>query len=358
MGGACTEVKVIDANNLPLAEAAVSLMWDHGGGYESGTTESTDASGVACIEDLHVGATIEVTAPQGRCAGETSAKLTQQQIARTPITLRLRTQPLKGTTVRGRVLAPDGSPVVGASVVVKELVATNPDDCFDNASAESGVDGTFSIASVPRGRMLLEMEHKWFAKHEVTVKHDGSPHDVVLPRGDRWTGRLLDPEGKPINTCSMSLKLADGRTLYAACNAGGFELRTLVPGKARLSVRIENHALGAFRLLHEDVQLAAGPRRDDIQFARGEHISGRVLDKNGTAIPRAQLTALPKGAIEPPNRLHDREVQVEADELGRFTFRHMTPGTWTLHGIGRTHTQTRFDVATGRTDATFVVPAK
>lgn len=358
MSGGCTDVKVVDANNRRLADAEVSLLRQESAGYASGSSVSTDARGIACVEDFYSGSRLEVTAPQGRCAGETTVQLTGRPLAQTPLTVRLRVRPLKGTSLRGRVLAPDGSPVVGAIVAVRDLSPTNPNDCTQLTAAESGLDGTFSIASVPRGKVMLEIDHPWFAKRELTVEHDGSAHDVVLPRGERWSGRLLDPEGAPIDDCSISLQLAGGRTLYARCKAGAFELKPIAPGEARLRVRLENHALGTSRSLNKKVQLAAGARGDDLQFARGEPISGRVVDARGVAIPRAQLTAIPKGASRPPNRLHDEEVQVEADPAGRFTFRHLTPGTWTLSGIGRTYTQASIDVATGTTDVTFVVPAR
>ncbi len=129
MTGTCTDVKIIDALGRFVAGAAVSLMRDHGGGFASGTTFSTDARGIACVEDLDVGARLEVTAPEGPYAGTTTVKLTQQHVAQTPVTVQLLVQPLKGTTLRGRVLAPDGSPVVGAGVTITELFPTNPNDC-------------------------------------------------------------------------------------------------------------------------------------------------------------------------------------------------------------------------------------
>nr|MBA3457327.1 carboxypeptidase regulatory-like domain-containing protein [Deltaproteobacteria bacterium] len=310
MDGNCDDIKVVDAHNMPIADAAVSSMRDHGGGFSSGTTVSTDARGIACVEDLPVVGRLEITAPQGRCAGETTVTLNRQRRERTAMTVQLRIQPLKGTMLRGRVLAPDGSPVVGANVTAKALFPTNPDDCIQMAAGESGLDGTFSIESLPRGRVVLETEHRWFAKRELTVEHDGSLHEVVIPRGERWTGRLLDPEGAPINACSMSMEPSDGRTLYATCNAGAFDLKPIVPGEAKLQVRIENHALGTSRSLRKTVQLVAGHRREDIQFPRGEHVTGRVVDTNGNALPRAQLAAIPKGAIRPGGRLHADEVQV------------------------------------------------
>lgn len=364
MSAPCTDVKVIDAANRPVADADVTFMRPMGGAMSSGTSATTDARGIACVDGVGDDGEITVTAPQhagGQCAGETQFDVERQHLQSSPIVVRLRIQPVTGTSLRGRVLAADGTPIAHARVATTNIDAQATQACEPGGDATTtALDGSFVLSRLPRGRITLGVEHEWFTPRELTVTHDGSAHDIKLERGGRWTGRLLDPDGAPIERCFMSLQLVGARTLYASCSAGAFTFRTLTPGPAKLRVKLENHrALGTFRALEQTIQLGAGAhRREDVQFPRGQDITGRIVDARGHAIPRGELSAIPAGSQRPGGRLHEQEVQIVADEHGRFAFRDMTPGTWRLGGIGRTYTQATLDVATGTRDAVFVVPAK
>ncbi|KAB2894203.1 MAG: carboxypeptidase regulatory-like domain-containing protein [Kofleriaceae bacterium] len=87
---------------------------------------------------------------------------------------------------------------------------------------------------------------------------------------------------------------------------------------------------------------------------RGETIAGRVIDDSGAAIAGARLTALPRGTREAVDRFVPGQVMLEADHDGRFVFRHLAPGTWTIRGDRRARTQATLDVETGTTDVQFV----
>jgi hypothetical protein len=231
-------------------------------------------------------------------------------------------------------------------------------DCSESGgdSVTTAVDGTFALAPLPRGKLTLDVQHDWYAQQELVIQNDGTIHDIVLQRGGRWTGRILDPEGKPIEQCQLFLKLANQRLLTAKCSKTGFSFGTLTPGEAEIQVRVENHPLGAFRTLRKKLRLDGNkPITLDIAFPKGAHISGGVVDARGNAMPNVRLFALPKGTPHGGNTIHDDEVQLVTDAFGLFTFRHLRPGTWTIRAHRARGNFATMDIAAGTTNVEFVV---
>jgi hypothetical protein len=353
-------VKVVDAANLPIVGADISAMWDRGGGMGTGTGATTDKHGIACIEDLDAGMELTVSAPGvlgGECAGQTRVTLDQRHLANPPVVVRLRIAKLPMARVHGRIVNAEGMPVAGAYVAARSIEPSDTPDCGDSGGNDTGtaVDGTFTMP-VARGTVELHVAHDWYLEQDLTIKNDGSAHDLVLRRGNRWAGHILDPEGTNIEACRLFLRLPGGRLLSTKCGKTGFAFGNLPAGDAVLQVRVENHPLGMFRTLRKKVHIDAGnPIALDIAFPKGEHISGHVVDLKGNAIPNIRLAALPKGTQRPFNTIHDDEVQVVTDAFGLFTFRHLAPGTWTIRGNGTGGTFTTFDVATGTKNVEIVV---
>jgi hypothetical protein len=351
-GTQCVEVKVVDGANRPVAGADISAMRDRGGGLSTGTGATTETNGIACIHDLDAGMKLTVSAPVelgGQCAGETSVKLEPRHLANPPVVMRLPIAKLPMARVHGRIVSPEGLPVVGASVSVTGAEPSATPDCGENGGggAITALDGTFEF-SAPRGKLELTIAHDWYLARELTIKTTGAAHDVVLQRGNRWTGHILDPEGKNIESCTLFLRLPGGRLRSTKCGKTGFAFGNLSAGDAEIQVRVENHPLGMFRTLRKKVHLGAGmPLVLDIAFPKGEDIAGHVVDSNGNAMPNIRVSALPKGVRGGQNTIHDDEVQLITDAFGRFRFRHLKPGTWTLHVNGRGGEQTAIDVVAG-----------
>jgi hypothetical protein len=361
IGGSCTDVKVIDAANQPVAGAEVSALHDMGGGMGTGTINVTNEHGIACIEDLDAGIDLTVRPPAavgGQCAGTVEVNLTQHQLAKPPLVVRLHIAKLPMARPRGRIVSAEGTPVAGAYVSVRNIEPSATPDCSDRGdeSVTTTVDGTFTLPTHPRGTLTLDVQHDWYAEQELTIKNDGTPHDIVLQRGGRWTGRILDPEGTLVDACQLFLTLKGGRLLSTKCNKTGFSFGTLTPGEADVQVRVQDHPLGTFRTLRKKLHLDGNALALDIAFPKGEHISGRVVDSKGNAVATARVFALPKGMVSGGQRIPDDEVQLLTDAAGHFKLLHLKPGMWTLRAHDRRGSEAKLDIATGSKDVELVIP--
>lgn len=359
IGGGCHDVDVVDRAGRPIAGAEVSFMTSMGGGMSTGPSTTANERGRACVDDVHAGGELVVNAPLdrgGQCAGEVRLPVTQQHLAR-PIRVTLDVRKLARSRWRGRVLSPEKIPVAGAYVSVRDIAPSAAPECSErgDASVKTAADGSFELPALPHGSALLAIQHDWYTEGAFSITVPGAERELVLDRGMTWRGRVLDPDGKVIDRCALFVTLADQRLLTAQCSPRGFELTTLVPGKTKVSVRVEKHALGTFRTLERTVELATGaPLRDDVRWPAGDSIAGRVVDASGAPIAGARLTALPKGTVDRVDRFDADEVMLEADVDGRFTFRHLRPGTWVVRGDRRASQQTTVEIKTPATDVRIV----
>ena len=66
------------------------------------------------------------------------------------------------------------------------------------------------------------------------------------------------------------------------------------------------------------------------------------------------MNALPEGAARLPDRFSPDEVQVEADDAGRFELHHLTPGKWVVDA----YRGPSVEVATGARDVLVTAPRR
>ncbi|HEU0030002.1 MAG TPA: hypothetical protein VFQ53_05170 [Kofleriaceae bacterium] len=367
---AASRVVVTDLDGAPIADARVALDTDPGTSYASfhEGTGITDARGIACIEDLASGGELAVTAPDARggaCAGSASVIVPRAagQRPSEPVRVKLSLRHIERATWRGRVVSTEGVPIPHAYIRLDNISiparagaeacdVSNGGDFFWTAA-----DGTFELRDVVRGTAEVEIGHDWFTPLKTQIEVPSASRDLRLDRGARWTGRLLDPEGRMIESCDVVVEERSSRIVTGTCSARGFELKHLSPGHWKGHVRVQRHPLGTFRTLAVEVTIAAGEHHvEDVRWPAGAAITGIVVDAAGKPVPGARLTALPKGTEPRVSQFQPTEVMLEADATGHFAFLHLVPGTWTIRGDLRAPKRAERDLATGTKDVRFVVP--
>jgi uncharacterized GH25 family protein len=96
-------------------------------------------------------------------------------------------------------------------------------------------------------------------------------------------------------------------------------------------------------------------RHQDIHWPAGATIAGQaVSEKTGTPIANVYVVALPKGAHEMPSQDNPGSVTMRTDSEGRFVFRYLASGTWTVQVFGKAKAAT--EVTAGDTQVRLVVP--
>ena len=90
-----------------------------------------------------------------------------------------------------------------------------------------------------------------------------------------WTGRVLEPDGTPIEHCSMSIEKSDHTTAYADCGPAGFAFGVLPAGESTVRVRLDHHALGTWRVLKRTVTIAPNASTRNLPFSEYRFASTR-----------------------------------------------------------------------------------
>jgi len=161
----------------------------------------TNDGGLFLVAGLPEGRFYEITAS---CAGFLPAKLDGVEVRAREETRDLVLRLIRGGSLRGTVIAPDGRPVAGASV---SLGVAARADWFGAADDEPAVlstvtdeAGAFAFDAVPPGRRPLVVDAEGFVpwtrdyvKIEEGVEH--APVAAVLDPGLAIRGRVLDDAG-------------------------------------------------------------------------------------------------------------------------------------------------------------------
>jgi len=194
----------------------------------------------------------------------------------------------------------------------------------------------------------LRIRHPDFAPRDAELPWPSAPRDIALDQGANWQGQVLDPDGKPLVRCDLSLQTAFFDHRKASCAPAGFAFTRLPAGRTELVVRVEDDPELGTRSLLVVGKFAAGERRGaDVRFPAGESIAGRLVDEAGLPAAHAALFA---------SSSEQRRVDVRSDANGRFVFKHLAPGIWELAAIGLDHVSV--SAATGSRDVVVTVPAK
>lgn len=197
-------------------------------------------------------------------------------------------EPLGETVaVLGTVRTTGGEPVEG------EVVNLHSQALGVRYEAASAADGSFELSGVQVGedyRLWIHPRGPFqdVAKHPLAITAEGLDLQIELPSlgTGRLSGRMVDPEGKPLGGYSLWLRStrASARSLEVISGPdGNFVVDDAPEGRLVLETR------SLPRIVISGISLEPGERKDvALVIDRGEHeLRGRVADEQGRPIAGA-----------------------------------------------------------------------
>ncbi len=332
-------LQVVTPDGRPIVGAmAATVVWAGAQPRQEGWW-ITDRQGAACgVGQFFTHGTITVTAPLtqgGRCAGFMEfdhwgwADFPEDTLRR--ITLQLTSFARKRWLAR--VVASDGRPIHGASIWIQNIEPKGA-ECSDRGPDEryeTGRDGKVLLPLLPEGVITLRVKHAKYAERFFKIDTTATRQDLLLERGARWTGRLLDPNGMPIEHCRIHLDyMVDQMEIDGSCSSTGFDIQAIPAGHADVRVEITGpHPTFERRRVHKmQIDIAPNEHRvDDIRWPVGLPISGQVVAADGQPVPSANITLLSQNREMSSAQ---GTIDIVADANGRFIVQHLAPGGWTI----------------------------
>jgi peroxiredoxin/protocatechuate 3,4-dioxygenase beta subunit len=239
----------------------------------------------------------------------------------------------KATTISGRVLDQDSQPLSSAVVVVTVKKSYPQSQQWVDVgleSAETDEKGRWSFSSVPERPDSLEIaayhylcltEHAAFYPEPfepLSALRDGSAV-LRLRRGTKIDGTVLSPDGRPV---------ADAQILYGEDRGYGNSIPPVKPdarGKFTLGIKPGTHATviaisPGFAPTLKRTKVGEGSLRVQLTLEPAHSVRGRVVDRSGKPIARAQVRMFWSGPDSSPTSTFGAAIthNLTTDHDGRF----------------------------------------
>ncbi|HBL27445.1 MAG TPA: hypothetical protein DD490_11475 [Acidobacteria bacterium] len=249
-----------------------------------------------------------------------------------------------GVEIQGLVLGGEGRPIEKASVFAgKDLQGLRFQAEAGRApgrrpDATTGPEGRFVLSNLRRGeRVELWVSAPGFLPAAVDgiTAPNAKPLRVVLERGARVTGRVVDAEGVPVAGAELSLtmerhgeergliRFAGGARSSARSAADGrFEVPPVPPGRGRLLIEAE----GFQPLERKDLAVPAeGLAGLELVLDRGAVLEGRVRTEDGEPVEDARVVCGAAAAISDADGAYRLDGVVPGPRTARLLHREFPP---------------------------------
>ncbi|MHC4162382.1 MAG: carboxypeptidase regulatory-like domain-containing protein, partial [Planctomycetota bacterium] len=268
----------------------------------------------------------------------------------------------------GVVLAPDGNPVAGAKVGVRDQMAIFRRILGGSApTAVTDAEGRFTLGGLKKGEAVqVTATHRDYGSSEPKPARAGEPLTLTLTEPLLLKGTVVDERGAPVSgvrvtverakqpASSRSLVTVGGDETGAARPAvtdkeGRYLLRNAPPGA--LKVTFDHRE---YDLAETSINVAPGAGERDLGktvLRRGLGLEGQVVDEEGKPAAGVSIHANwhYEGGLRPPEgspgRLNGSDT---TDEKGRFAIyglkegkyklRTWQPGLYSTHPVAQTGT--------------------
>lgn len=315
--------RVEDENGDPLARAWVSLGKEgtrQPVGFGERTTY-TNEGGHFHFRRLESGTVTITVVAEGFVTEQMRGVRVTSEEGRKEVHLTLR----RGGAIEGRVLEPDGSPAIGASVRVVEKTSGVFDMVNQLQSDRADGDGRFLLQDIETGVQSISADHPNFSTVVKRVDVRTGIQELELQfrkeRGFSVSGRVLSAEDFAGNGLSL-VPLGGGRSVTTLTEVGGeFEFRSVPPGRYVIRPADSQQVIPRDR---QQVSVSDGPVTGlEIPLSQGATISGRLMGLAKEETLNTTVTAI--------SGLDSRRARVNA-EFGTYTITGLTEGVWEIVG--------------------------
>lgn len=330
---------VVDPEGNPLAQANVTITsdssWDH---------VMTDEEGRFDQGGLGAGDLSLEAKANGFLATEQGPFDLQLGASKLDLELKLS----RGASIAGRVLWPDGSPVVEAIVKLEQddrgggyflgdddsMTKTDSDGAFSYTGLESG-DCTITVKGKPvleaeegESEMRLKRRQKkapfWHAKIE-NVPPGTANLSLVLRPGSEVRGTVVDDQGKPLDRFRVTARVGSNKwfgggegavsTSVRKSEDGTFELEGLKEGSYTVTATSKGYADSS----EAKVDIPWNGELVEIVLPREASVSGVVVDLQGKPLEGALVRTS-------QNDFMRSNKKNRTDEKGVFELKNVSPG--------------------------------
>ncbi len=279
---------------------------------------------------------------------------------------------LPGAVVSGRVLAPDGTPLAGASVApaagdrgfafLLRFLNVGP------GSVMTGEDGSFRFSGVAASeKLVLEARAPGYlpSKSDPVSVSSGAEVtglEIRLKAGGTVTGTVYGADGAPFSGASVKVvpDLRDPRDRWRTASAlwraeavttdgeGAFRVDGLEPGPVLIDVQAPGHQ----PLRHRGVSVSEGTVTGGVtlRLEKGYVIAGRVTDPGGNPLEAVRVRAdvVRERRVPPVFPLGGAGNSAVTGADGAYRLDRLAPGNYRLRfSKGRYVPETRDAVAAG-----------
>jgi protocatechuate 3,4-dioxygenase beta subunit len=280
-----------------------------------------------------------------------------------------------GGTVAGQVFGPGGARVANAEVWLEDAQDDgNPFRFFNFGAPARGErktvtdeQGRFRLTGMPAGKCVAAAKTDVFPENssaQLDLKVSDEVHDVVvnLEAGDRITGTVKGPDGKPVadaeihvnqNNRGYSMSFAGRRMPFEPATKsdadGRFEVKALKRGTYEVSVVAKAYAVKNV----PDVDSSSGAPLD-VTLSAGAHVAGMVRLKETQEPARnvkVQLMRVWGDQVMPTSLDFPPDSDNSATQDGAFVIAEVDPGTYRVVARGDDTTRAssaNFEVVEGQ----------
>ena len=261
-----------------------------------------------------------------------------------------------GGAIRGVVSDAQGEPVANAEVAAQGADRDGLSFLLGEAESTAAVtaaDGSFALEDLAPGRTLdLVVTHPGFGPTSApgVAVPTPTPLRVVLRPTARVSGRVLDPDGKPVagatvavsedaRELSSSRSMGGGPKQGIADDEGGFAFADVAPGPFELSADAPQHQSAELRGL--EVKPGQELSGLEIVLPPGASVEGRVLSPEGSPVPNAWV-AVVEAARAGTAAFSSLRSSTDAD--GHYRIEGIAPGPHTLEASSEGYRRAVHDV--------------